>query len=125
MQDVLRSRGKIATGILINSIAKQIVSDTQINIRVKPYGKYVDAGRRIGAKQPPIKAIEGWCRIKGIPEEFAFVIARNIKLRGIKPVPFMNIPADHIDELAKLMGKEIAVGIVSTFKYSKLWEDTK
>ena len=70
------------------------------------YGLSVDEGLPRGAgKQPPVKAITEWIKIKKItvpsgfkPEAFAFVIARAIGKKGQvfrKPKPFL-IPAVNV-----------------------------
>lgn len=47
---------------------------------------YVHGGR---GGFPPLKRIKAWCKRVGIPEKFAFVIARRISRNGLKARPFM------------------------------------
>jgi hypothetical protein len=70
-----------------------MVLDLDIDFSMPDYGEFVDKGRRPG-KQPPISAIKPWLQIKGIPEKFAFPIARNIGKKGIKAVPFFGTTID-------------------------------
>jgi hypothetical protein len=78
---------KVASGSLINSINYRL-QDTANGINVillaNDYLKYVDEGRKPGT-YPPIKEIQRWAQIKGIPQEAAWAIRRNIYKFGIKP----------------------------------------
>ena len=78
---------KVASGSLINSINYKL-QDTATGIQVQlvanDYLKYVDQGRRPGT-YPPIRAIQRWVQIKGIPKEAAWAIRKNIFKFGIKP----------------------------------------
>jgi hypothetical protein len=49
------------------------------------YLKYVDQGRRAGAKYPPIGPLLRWARVKGLPEGVAYGAQKNIHKFGIKP----------------------------------------
>ena len=75
----------IATGRLYDSISFEVkfegVSST-VEFSMADYGVYVDGGRRPG-KMPPLSKIKEWTRVKGIPEKYAFPIARNIGKFGI------------------------------------------
>lgn len=77
----------------------------QLQIRGKGYWYYVDKGRKSG-KQPPTKPIVKWLRQKGLVEKWnlnkpykvqgmAYVIARNIGLRGTKAT---NIFTDYFEQ---------------------------
>lgn len=52
------------------------------------YGRYVEFGRKPG-RMPPSAALIPWLKRHGIPASAAFVVARAIAKRGIKPKPFM------------------------------------
>lgn len=51
----------------------------------QPYAENVYDGRKPGSRQPPTSAILGWMRRHGIPEKAAFLVARAIGRKGIKP----------------------------------------
>jgi hypothetical protein len=53
------------------------------------YARYVELGRRPGARPPPSNALHGWLRRHGIPVSAAYVVARAIGRRGIKGRFFM------------------------------------
>lgn len=78
---------KVASGSLINSINYRLQDTAQgINVVLlaNDYLQYVDRGRRPGT-YPPIRAIQRWVTIKGIPKEAAWAIRKNIYKFGIKP----------------------------------------
>ena len=74
-----------------------------ISVSLADYWKYIEAGRRAGAKMPPVSAIENWINVKQIKPhsmtlksgktviptipQLSFLIARSIGRRGIPPKP--------------------------------------
>lgn len=63
------------------------------------YGAPVEFGRRAGAKMPPVDALLGWVRRHGggTPRQVrsrAFLLARAIGRRGIRPQPYMGPALD-------------------------------
>jgi hypothetical protein len=94
----LLNADKKATGDLINSLDYQVVETIDgfmLNILSSPYLNYVDKGRKPGIAPPSSKFIKWidarnikWKDKKGkiIPKEsVAFLIARSIGRKGIKP----------------------------------------
>jgi hypothetical protein len=96
----LKDAGKEATGDLARSVEYELVEaldKISVNIKALDYMATVDGGRRKGAKPPPSDAIITWMRIKNIQgrdkktgkfikqKSAAFLIARAIGKRGIKP----------------------------------------
>lgn len=75
-----------------------------ISVSLADYWKYIENGRRAGAKMPPVSAIENWINVKQIiPHsmtlksgktvvptipQLSFLIARKISRDGIRPRPF-------------------------------------
>jgi hypothetical protein len=53
------------------------------------YAAAVHEGRRAGARMPPVAAIRAWLVRRGGDPRMAFVVARAIAVRGIKPRPFL------------------------------------
>lgn len=100
LKRLLSDNDKIATGELINSLDYDIVSRTNslfLEILTSPHFKYVDEGRKKGAKMPPIKPIVSWLKAKHIrgrdkkgrfisQESTAWLISKSISLNGIKPL---------------------------------------
>lgn len=104
--NLLRGK-KDATFTLSRSIGYEIVPDQTSDIGADiefyyiDYGDYVESGRRAGAKMPPPSKLLNWIKIKKIPrfrdkkgrfisyQSQAFLIARSIGKKGIKPFPFM------------------------------------
>lgn len=89
----LISADKVASGNLINSLDYEVletVNGLVLKIIADDYLKFVDEGRRPG-KRPPQKAILKWVEQRGIKikkqtsSQTAFVIARSIGKKGIKP----------------------------------------
>ena len=74
-----------------------------ISVSLADYWKYIENGRRAGAKMPPVSAIKNWIKVKQIiPHsmtlksgktviptipQLSFLIARSIGRRGIPPKP--------------------------------------
>lgn len=95
---------KVATGKLIRSIDYRVIAKAEtliLEILSLPYLENVIEGRRPG-KQPPISAILPWVKkrnvkIKGSSDrQTAFVIARSIGRKGIKPVSEIRKEIDRI-----------------------------
>ena len=101
---------KKATGQLIKSIDYRVIEasdDFIVQILAEDYLDIVDKGRRKGAKQPPMKALDKWVIAKRIAprdkkgrfiprESVKFLIARSISKNGIKPT---NVIRKTIDEI--------------------------
>ena len=108
---VSRYKDKIseyASGKLYKTIDYSITSQNDsylVTINLEEYWKYIEKGRRAGAKMPPVSAIENWIKVRKIlprpvtlksgkqrvptVQQLAYVIARSIAKRGIQPRPFM------------------------------------
>lgn len=58
-----------------------------------PYARYVEEGRSAGSMPPPDALARdlqgGWLRRHGISNDLAFVVARAIARRGIRPRPYL------------------------------------
>lgn len=106
-------KGKLASqgwqsGKLYNSVRKVSVrnsgGDFSLTLSLEDYWKYIENGRRAGAKMPPITAIKNWIERKNIQPKpmtlkngktvlpninsLSFLIARSISKNGIKAKPF-------------------------------------
>lgn len=92
MKAIIKLNGSFASGRLYDSIKYKVYKDKQETYHMEfdyvYYGLFVNYGRRAGAKQPPLDDIREWCRLKGIPEEAAFPIARKIAKFGYKGINF-------------------------------------
>jgi hypothetical protein len=119
--------GKVNTGALRDSIRFNITPKGNIRFFFLQYGIFVESGRRAGAKQPPINPILKWIEERGItPDEgtskrsLAFLIARSIGEKGIRPTPFMKAAVKQQKVgLSKQLAKEIAKTVVMDFKKTK------
>lgn len=86
-----------ATGALSSSVearAVELADRWRIEVLANDYGVFVNNGRRVGAKFPPIDVIRKWLADRNIGNDLrtesqrrglAFVIARSIATRGIPP----------------------------------------
>jgi hypothetical protein len=130
LKDVLIRNNKVATGDLINSIDYQVIEESNgfiLNILANETFNFVDEGRRPG-KQPPVKPILSWIRNKHIKfnkmsdSQTAFIIARSIGKKGIKPLRLKKqLMNDFLDNRAKLLmtgaaQKDVQVMIDELFK---------
>lgn len=113
----LVKKNKIAAGTLYNSVGFDVDPQTLIiEFYYANEGKFVESGRRPNSKMPPITAIAKWAQQKRLPqfrdkkgryisnEARAFLLARAIAIKGIKPYPFFT---DAIDEATVLLYKEL------------------
>jgi hypothetical protein len=116
MKDELVRKKKVATGNLANEIESYVEEEDDrafLYLDVPSYGKFIDSGRKPGSKYPPVKSIRDWIKVKGIKpnksrgvrteEQLIFLIRRAIGIRGIDPVPFLDIWDIHTDELEELI----------------------
>jgi len=58
------------------------------------YAPVVEYGRSAGATMPPPDALAGWLGRHGMDASFAFVVARSIGRRGIRPKPYLKPALD-------------------------------
>jgi len=85
----IKSNDSYASGELYDSVITE-VSARGLAIYVgstSHYAPYVEFGTR--PHFPPLDAIREWCRVKGIPEEAVFPIAKKIAERGTQAQPFL------------------------------------
>jgi hypothetical protein len=95
---ILAENDKQVTGNLIRSLDFKVIKQVDglfLQILAAPYFKFVDEGRKPG-KMPPVKPIQKWSERKGIKfkkmtnQQTAFVIARSIGKKGIRPLNITN-----------------------------------
>jgi hypothetical protein len=111
---------KKVTGNLINSLDYKVietVNGIMLRISADAYLDVVDKGRRPG-KFPPVKSIERWVKTRGIKfkkstdAQTAFVIARSIKDKGIKPTKVLDKTKQNIlQSKSKLLAKAVGLDI--------------
>ena len=98
-RNFLVSKGKIASGDLVNSIGYQVVESAKgksVEFLADDYWVYVEYGRRAGDKFPPPQPIAQWIRERRIrpsagvtQEQLVYLISRAIADKGIRPTPFV------------------------------------
>jgi hypothetical protein len=106
----LLKANKRATGSLVRSVDYKVVEKANhliVELLANDYLTNVDEGRRPGAKQPPMKALDKWIVARKIAprdkngrflprNSVKFLIARSIAKNGIKPT---NVIQKTIDEV--------------------------
>jgi hypothetical protein len=114
---ILVENDKQVTGNLIKSLDFKIIKDVDgffLQILAAPYFSNVDKGRKPG-KMPPSGPIKKWVDRRGIvikgqtSAQTAFVIARSIGKKGIKP---LNITNKLISNIIKNKESIIKSGVV-------------
>lgn len=92
--------------------------DLVFDLMLNDYLQFIESGRRVGAKFPPIEPIVRWARKRGIPTDNStiFLIRRAISRDGIRPRPFMEFIFEEMDEFwnsgewsDKIFGKIIEI----------------
>lgn len=97
----------VSSGKLLNSIRYIFNNNNtsfEISMEMAEYWKYVENGRKSG-KFPPISAIREWVKVKRViprpyngklptENQLAFLIARSISKKGIRPKPIFNDTLD-------------------------------
>lgn len=110
MKAIIELNGSIATGWLIDSIASKVFKDKNdvysLSFSYLFYGKFVDRGR--GPGMPPIEPIREWARIKGIPQEAVYPIARKIGREGYQGINFTDPIREDIRVIKEIMGEKFA-----------------
>lgn len=124
-----RSNASRDTGRLAGSISSSIQGDgLQLVGTVGPsvqYGRFVEFGRRAGARMPPVNALIPWVqRHFHAPRERvtattlrseAYALARSIARRGIPPQPYLQPAYEHnrdrIDALFAAVGARVMASI--------------
>jgi len=131
---------KNATGKLLRSLDYKVVEKVQgqfeIIIQAQEYLKWVDAGRKASGKMPPVSPFIQWVKAKNIrfkkkngtgfmkTEQTAFIIARSLKTRDIRPTNVLkktlgnvlNLRSKIIKNGAKLDFEELVNSIMSEIK---------
>ena len=117
----IAEKDKFATGNLADSMYHEVKSaDGKVLIAViaADYFRFVDRGRRPGAKMPPAAPINKWLRVKGLPLRLSFVIRRSIAKKGIKGIFILNptikkINAEFLPKYEKQMANLVGVSMVN------------
>ena len=107
-KNYLVSKGKVASGDLVNSIGYEIATSAngmKVQFLADPQWIYVEKGREAGARFPPPQPIANWMREKRIRprdgismEQAVFLISRKIHLNGIKPTPFVEYSQQTLEQ---------------------------
>jgi hypothetical protein len=118
-KSILLRNKKVATGALYNSVRYQVNPNTgTIQFIFAEEGKWVQSGRRRGARFPPPGPILKWIKAKGIKgrdrttgrfitdKSLTFLISRGISENGIKPLPFMSMAIKESREQLKKQLKQ-------------------
>lgn len=86
------------------------INEKEIDVVLPAYYLYVDSGRKAG-KRPPIDVIMEWIIRNKIRlpsgmtlKSYAFLVARVIGRKGVKPRPFIDIL---LEEISNLVSDEI------------------
>lgn len=125
---------KIAAGTLYNSISFEINTKGQVIFLADDSAKFVQGGRPpfpgrgVNPKGKFIKSIGEWAKIKGLPQfrdkkgryisnqSRAYLVARSINEKGIRPFPFYNDAIDQaILQLVQSQEDTLVLGIEETF----------
>ena len=124
-KSILRSNNKKASGNLIESVRYTVNSQGKITFLFAEEGKYVQSGRLkrpgrgVNPKGEFVANLKDWIKKKGIQgrskdgrfisnQSLAYLIARGINRKGIKPLPFMSMAIKQTKEQQKKELKKAA-----------------
>lgn len=90
----LKANGVYATGKLFDSVDFKLTvkeGEIELHFTALDYWINIEEGRKPNSKMPKVDEIRRWMITRGIPDKegLAFVIARSIGKKGIKPNPFL------------------------------------
>lgn len=115
MKSIIKLNGAFASGRLYDSVKYKVYKDRQevyhMEFDYVYYGLWVNYGRKPSNKMPPLNDIREWCRLKGIPEEAAFPIAKKIKEFGFKGINFtkpFETDVEVVKQIMSEMGQKFA-----------------
>lgn len=95
-------RNTLVDSKLYNTLSVRATNDGDLifDIILNDYLRYIESGRRAGAKFPPVEPIVRWCKSKGISTDNStiFLIRRAISRDGIRPRPIMQYVFEEIDD---------------------------
>ena len=93
-------RNTLVDSKLYNTLSVRATNDGDLifDIILNDYLRYIESGRRAGAKFPPVEPIVRWCKSKGISTDNStiFLIRRAISRDGIRPI--MQYVFEEIDD---------------------------
>jgi len=107
-KSILIRNKKVASGKLINSVRYRVEPNGKIKFLYAADGKWVTQGRKrypgrgVNPKGKFVASLKNWVKAKGIRgrgkdgrfisnQSLAYLIARGINKKGIKPLPFMKM----------------------------------
>jgi hypothetical protein len=134
-KSILLRANKNASGRLYNSIRYNVNSQGKIVFQYAPEGKWVQQGRLkhpgrgVNPKGKFVASLKDWIKEKGLKgrdqktgryisnQSLAYLIARGINKKGIKPLPFMKMAIKaSIKQLPKNLKKVLALSQVKKWK---------
>lgn len=100
----LKANGVYATGKLFDNVNFKLTvkeNEMELYFTALDYWIHIEKGREPNSKMPPVDVIKKWMIVRGIPDKpgTAFVIARSIGKKGIKPKPFLRDTKIEVDEM--------------------------
>jgi len=121
IKELLKSSNVVASAKLVKSVdysIKESLNGIILEIEYIKYGEFVKKGRKRGRKMPPVKSIKQWMNDKGIrPRDkrgrfqkknvAAYLIAKKIKEKGIKPFDFTYPLYEDMQKLISQITKEL------------------
>ena len=120
-KSILIRNKKVASGKLVNSVRYRVESNGKIKFLYDKDGKWVTQGRKrhpgrgVNPKGKFVASLKQWIGVKGIRgrgkdgrfisnQSLAYLIARGINKKGIKPLPFMKMATKAaIKQLPKIL----------------------
>ena len=127
----LQAVGKVASGVTISGVNSKVVIDGDLIIGeiyapnnsayTNSQYNFIESGRKKDSTPPPLSAVLPWMKLRGIPEEAKFAVAKAIGKNGFKAV---KITEPAIKSVANL-NRQVVQAAMKDYLYKQIIQAAK